>query len=456
MAGGVLTRGCRPRTAWFWHRNTAKGFNPLRARSSVRFCAFGAVASLLWLCTGIQSVHAQGVTGWNGTIRDSAGVTLVENLGEPLWTDDDRWSLGEVWKIGIADGDPAYMFGEISTLAFLSDGTVVVADRLGHHLKFFSPDGVHIRTVGTAGSGPGEFGSDILVYAAAGDTLLVADVKNMQVHSLAPDGTWLDSWRSFPDGGWIIQKWGSSPTGRLVTLMQPFGMPGAPPASDSLDLVLVRDVRGQVLDTLGRVPSRQTRAAPGKPRVSRYWTGRTDFCSSADGGLVAGRTDDYRLRWYTADGDLDRIVSLRHQAVPISDRDQSLLIQKREAALIEAGQSPSQVAQSASAVEFERFYPAWRSIKCSPDGTLWVQRPRPVEKLSEAQLDAYVTIGLPPASSQWDVFDEAGRYLGFIDIPPGVVNFGLTEDRLYGVWEDDLDVQHLTAWKIERGPSPRE
>jgi hypothetical protein len=85
-----------------------------------------------------------------------------------------------------------------------------------------------------------------------------------------------------------------------------------------------------------------------------------------------------------------------------------------------------------------------------------VQRPRPVEKLSEAQLDAYVTIGLPPASSQWDVFDEAGRYLGFIDIPPGVVNFGLTEDRLYGVWEDDLDVQHLTAWKIERGPSPRE
>jgi hypothetical protein len=414
------------------------------------------LAALLQICLCSAPVHAQEEARWDGTVRDSAGVAIVENFGGALWTDETRWSLTEVWKIGTADGDPEYMFGDISTLALLSDGTVVVADRMGPNLKFFTPAGVHLRTVGRAGSGPEDFSSDIRVYRAYGDTLLVVDVKNMQVHRLAPDGTWLDSWRSFPQDGWIIHRWTSAPSGRIATLMRPFQMPDSPPAVDSLDTVLIRDVRGEVLDTLARVPTRPRNRGVGGAPESRYWAGNPDFGLTWSGGLVTGRSDSYRLKWYDENGDLERIVSLRRERQPITERDRSLVMEKKEQALSKARLPPAQIAQYKSAsVHFEDYYPAWRSFICGVDGTVWVQRLTAVSALGEQEFERFEKIAFPPTSSEWDVFDREGRYLGVMDMPTGAMSFSFVGDRIYGVWKDELGIQYIAAWRID-GLQPRE
>ena len=71
--------------------------------------------------------------------------------------------------------------------------------------------------------------------------------------------------------------------------------------------------------------------------------------------------------------------------------------------------------------------------------------------LSEQELED-MGFGFPPATSEWDVFDREGRYLGVMDMPTGEIAFKFAGDRIYGVWEDDLDVQHILAWRIDGLP----
>jgi len=400
----------------------------------------------------VGCAEVESAAKWDGTVRDSAGVLIVENFGGPLWTDETRWSLTEVLKIGIVDGDPDYMFGNITSFRVLSDGTVVVADGLGQHLKFFTSDGVHLKTVGKAGSGPKEFGRGIWVARATGDTLLVMDGRNMQAHWLAPDGTWLGSWRTAPEGGWFMWSWDDAPTGRIVTLMSPLRTPDTP-VVDTLDVVLIRDVRGAVLDTLARVPTSQTFRFSGDTPEWHFWAAYPDFDLTWRGGLVTGSSDSYRLKWYDENGDLERIVSLPRERQPITDRDRSLLMEKIERLLRERDMPPGEIAQWKSAVHFEDSYPAWRRFICGVNGTLWLQRPRPVSALSEQELED-MGFWRPPATSEWDVFDREGRYLGVMDMPTGEMAFMFAGDRIYGVWEDEMDVQYIVAWRIDGLPPP--
>ena len=128
------------------------------------------------------TVEVETATEWDGDLRDSAGIVIVENHGEPIWREEERWTLREILRIGAVTGEPAYQFGDISGLGVLSDGRLVVADALAQNLKFFAPDGAHITTVGEPGSGPGEYGNWLHVMVGPGDTVVVWDWTNMRAN----------------------------------------------------------------------------------------------------------------------------------------------------------------------------------------------------------------------------------------------------------------------------------
>jgi hypothetical protein len=396
--------------------------------------------------------EVESAAEWHGSVRDSSGVDIVVNLGAPLWREEDRWTLTEVLRIGSVSGDPQTQFGDITGIAVQSDGTIVVSDRMGQHLKFFAPDGSHLRTVGTSGSGPREFGSYIIVARATGDTLFVMDWSNMQAHWLAPDGTWLGSWKTTPADGWRLGGWDSSASGRIVTTMTPLRLPDSPVA-DTMDVVLVRDVHGTVLDTLALVPTSGVFRFAGEDPEWHLWAGYPDYDLTWHGGIVTGRSDLYRLHWYDDEGALERIVSLHRERSPITDQDRTRFMDRLERVLTEAGRPAAQIALFKSAVSFEDLYPAWRRFICGVGGTLWVQRQRPVSALSDEELEEFLDLGRPPATPYWDVFDPEGRYLGVMDMPTSDRAFYFAGDRVYGVWEDELDVQYIVAWRIEGLPA---
>jgi hypothetical protein len=74
-----------------------------------------------------------------------------------------------------------------------------------------------------------------------------------------------------------------------------------------------------------------------------------------------------------------------------------------------------------------------------------VQRIQTAEDAAAAggQFDAQ-DVGAP----LWDVFDAQGRYLGVLELPPRFTPSELRGDRVWGIWRDDLDVQHVLRLRV--------
>ena len=422
--------------------------------------ACGAVSVLAFLaCRG----DSGSATAWDGAVRDSAGIEIVENFGTPLWPEGPDWEFIEVFRIGAADGPPEYQFGRITGLQVLSDGRIVITDMMGHHMRFFSPDGVHERTVGREGQGPGEFGDGRLtLFLGPGDTLVVYDPANSRANAIAPDGTWLESFSTLPRDGYRLSYWANNPrTGRITTLHNPLRQSDGT-LTDTLDIVLERDVHGAILDTLARLPSYLT-FFRGGPDTFRFYYGPVWWHRPWGDGLLLSRTDQYRFLWHGPDGALSRIVSLAREPLAITEEDRSVIMGRWDATLRENGVRAERAAEILSGIRFGNNYPPFGGFSHGPAGTFIVQRVWPVRDLdAEEQKEIRPSLLVPPGSSEWDVFDREGRYLGTVAIPetewigtPSFLFLRFFRDRatgtwfMYTIWSDELDVDYVVRWRID-------
>jgi len=423
-------------------------------------CLALAALALVFACTGGDGA----VAGWDGAERDSAGIVVVENYGTPLWGDADLWTFEEVVRIGTADGDPDYQFGSISALAVLSDRRVVVADQLGHHLRFFSADGNYEMTVGKAGEGPGEFGSGFLgLMVARGDTLVVVDGRNAQAHAIAPDGSYQGSFSILPQDGFRFINFDGDSRNRIVTVHTPLSLPTDAPG-DTMDVMRERDIRGAVLDTVGWVPSSRAASVQGDTRLRHFYRGVPDG-TLCNGGNWSGRSDEFVLAWHAPDDRPDRRMTVRRERLTLDGRDEAALLARLDEDLQERQVPPARAADIKSRIRFEDRYPAFRRMVCGPAETLLVQRVRPLRDIGVAEWSTTLgstTSSRPPGSPQWDVFDPDGRLLGSITAvwdgvyraPRFVQDAGTGTWYVYDVMRDELDVEYVVGWRVDgRMPS---
>ena len=70
-------------------------------------------------------------------------------------------------------------------------GEVFVADTSNHHVAVFSQDGEHIRTIGSQGTGPGQFNIPTGVAISPDGELYVSDRSNGRVQVLTPQGVYI-------------------------------------------------------------------------------------------------------------------------------------------------------------------------------------------------------------------------------------------------------------------------
>jgi hypothetical protein len=329
------------------------------------------VPVILILATACAT-ETESASHWDGALRDSAGIEIVDNFGEALWRPGEEWRLVEDLTIGMREGPPEYQFGRISSFAELSDGRIAVTDRMASKLRFYSPTGEHLLSIGKQGQGPKEFGQGLLgVLRGAGDTLLVTDYRNQQVHRIAPDGSWQASFSTRPDGEWFNSGWDTAPSGMIVSRFSPVQRPDQPPA-DTLDFVAVRNLDGTLGDTMGVVPTAQSfRFSDGEPE-RRFYAGRPDIDLRWDGqGLITGRSDTYELVWLDAGGEPERIVRLHREPDPFTPEEQATLMDRFNEMIDGAGAPPERKEQIRRSIKFEDNYPYYRRFMNGPRGTLW-------------------------------------------------------------------------------------
>ena len=81
-------------------------------------------------------------------------------------------------------------------------------------------------------------------------------------------------------------------------------------------------------------------------------------------------------------------------------------------------------------------FPAFSRILSDAAGNLWVRE--------------YDFPGEERSAPLWTVFDPDGRVLGFIETPEGLRIGQFGEDYILGHDRDELDVEYVQLWPLER------
>lgn len=390
-------------------------------------------------------------------MSDSAGVTLVSNTNVGIWAPGNEWTFGEEVRIGVDEGQPEYQFGRVHRIAVDSRDRIFVLDDIEQHIQVYSPEGVYEQTVGGRGQGPGELQAAMFLLMGAGDTLLVPDGRNLRFNRYAPDGSAIGSFRMPLELGRPI-VFEATPSGVIAGQIRPSAVPGERAPETPMDVLVLLATDGTVTDTLLTFPSGEM-IGPGGVHV---FAPEPTWDLTDDLQLAFGVTDDYRISLYTG-GRIERVISKLFERTPVSDQDEAAIMREMERRWAsEASVSEELKARLRSRWSFADLYPAYQRLAFGPVGTIWVQQVKPVNELSEEELENWQNARVP----EWDVFDSEGRYLGAVVIPETdnvhyITALRFFRDRTAGtwhmlsIWKDELDVEYIVRWRVD-GRMPEE
>ena len=414
-------------------------------------------------------------------VTDSAGVRVVVNRG-PLWGPGEGWNVTPepLLTLGAVDTPWAQQFHEIGGVTRLRDGTVVVLNRGSGELRAFDPSGRHLWSAGGRGEGPGEMRARqdhrAHLRRLAGDTLQVAN--GLDRIRFGPGGELIAHDRvdfarlqelgryyvgSCPFGGGAFfgreivvchgnrispeagHRWGTS----QVTVMR------IPWTLDRVDTIGTF-FRADLWEAGISLPS-----LPSFREQMRSPLGPEGMLRAGGGGrprLLYARNDSYRIEVRNLlDGTLSMVVERR---TPRRARTEAEVF-----VAVRWGMFPEPFRSEMSLTD-DRWSVA-DSLSIAEDfflddaGFLWVRR-------SPAGDDRGIRwdVPAPPhgeGSSGWvvwrpsglhDVFRPDGAYLGTVKLPHDLQVMEIGRDHVLGVARDELGVEYVRMFGLDRGGSP--
>lgn len=373
---------------------------------------------------------------------DSAGVEIV--LHRAPWDAIPTFATVDPvpeLRLGSLAGAAAEQFASVSDVRPLPGGGVAVLDRQAAELRLFSADGSWRATLGAKGEGPGEFQSPVRLEVLSGDTLAVFDPQPRRITRFAPDGTLgrittLAEMRArvsdgafLPDGRFVGQS-------RLVSEGATPPSPGASLVRDTTVLTLF-DVEGTPVNTLDVLPGLETvvHLEIATNRVS-IWRRPTMF-ARANHLAVAGRSawtsesDRFELRLRDIEsGALRRVVRAPQLQVPVTETiARDLFARAVEDA--ENAEMRKQTEDWQALSPRPELAPAFDAFVADEQGRLWVR-----------------SWSADGSGGRWWVFREDGFLLGSVDVPTGLTITHVTCDAVWGVQQDELEVDHVVRYRL--------
>jgi len=386
---------------------------------------------LVALVVGCDSGENAGT--WLGTVDTlPGGVVQVTNPATGIWDAEAGWQVTEVMRVGSADGDGPDLFGRVGDFEVDASGRIYVFDSQAQELRIFGVDGLHVRTVGRKGGGPGEFSQVIGMDWSPGGDLWLLDPNNNRISVIDTNGTYVTSHPAL--GGFIVMPWsgGFDNQGRFYT----YGIDPDPEDENSFPMVFVRYNEAlQPTDTTD-VPRYQGNA--------EYFEAR-----SGDGFMRAGVPHSPGLRWRLArNSDFWFILTGEYEIVRRTFEGDTLSVFSKaftplpvtSADLEEAREDLEWFTRQGGQIDLSKvpdIKPAIQNFFLDDRGNIWVEP----------------TMAGEDQGRVFDVFDRAGRYLGQVRFPfvlqtnPTPV---FVDDFVYGITTDDLEVPYVVKARLGR------
>lgn len=385
-------------------------------------------------------------------IRDSAGIEIVENHA-PVWGPGDFWTVAPEPEFSLGGYDTApgpardssHLIWNISAAAPLSDGKIVMlAPMADRKVLVFEPSGAFSASFGRKGRGPGELSYPLHLRVLPGDTIVVWDYMSGPIYHYDPSGSLLKESRI--DVRALSEATRSAEVYPGESMHQPL-----PDGSFLLDRRLVNWKRPTRAGEIYRRPTEWVRIDSDYAMHSFGWWEAEEELSLRDpfdpnwvpfatnSSAVAGgdplsvyvtNGDRYEVHQFSPTGVLRRIIRRTVDPAPISDEQLGDWVERMES--LNPDKNWTAWERVFGTVE-RRNHASITSMFVDSEGYLWI--PDPASWIRE--------------TSEWNVFDQAGRWLGNVDL--GYYPYWIAEDLILGGRSDrDLGVLTIAGLRLDR------
>ncbi len=391
---------------------------------------------------------------------DSAGVPIATAV-EPLWGPGEGWTVEPepLLEIGTVTGASEYLFTDVVAAVRLSNGDIVVAERAGSELRSYDAAGNFQWRAGRSGEGPGEFRSLDFLGTTTGDSLVTYDGALLRAQLFDPKGRLARSYRVAISEG--------EAAGRATMADKAVGV------ADGLLVVRFNESGGEIPTGVVRWPLERLAAldlADGAVRSLIVLPGHEQVVEAREGeGISQGYYVFYKGPEYGAGSGRIALIDTEAWSVRlISPHDgattavlgRDVAPRSATAALFDlhldgilelAFAEPDQAA----AEDVERVRRMWRGFPRAP--RLPVLRSVHVDGAGHLWLQPYYVAGAEP--SPLEILAPDGTWLGSVSLPPGLRRafiqyqapyMEIGDDYVLGVWTDELDVQYVRMYRINK------
>lgn len=436
------------------------GFNPRRVPTLL-----AALALLAAPGCGASTPSGPEDGEWRAERTVEGDVTTVRTLGGSAWGGVAR--LVEEASIGVAAGEDPYMFGRVADVA-AGDGAIYVADVDVPAVRAYDMDGDHLRDIGAAGQGPGEYERPGALAVGPDGTVHVHDDRSDRITLYTPEGELIETWPGRQDGfrvfgapmvathDGVVYTQGriraEEPDGAGARVFSSgeirWGMFPRGPEGGSGDPVEVprfdhEEPSLRVEISTGNTHMVMGQSIPFAPGVS--------WALSPSGAIVAGLADEYRFEVRRPDGSRT-VVEKAWEPFPVSPEEADWHTRRLTALLRE--RAPDWTWDG-PAVPDRR--PAFDGLYADQSDRVWVRRTGPA--IHHPGCDPDPVAAMQAREPCWEsetlveVFDLEGTYLGRVEWPEGVAldsSAWIRGDTVLAVAEDGAGTVRVKRYRLVR------
>ena len=383
---------------------------------------------------------------------DSAGI-LITTAVAPQWAPGDGWTVDPepLVEIGTVTGAPEYQFSEVVAAVRLSNGDIVVADRGASELRSYDSAGIFQWRTGRFGEGPGEFESLDFLGTTAGDSLVTYDERLLRAQLFDSDGVLGRTIRvilprddAAPGGSAPDKVVGIAMNNLIVRFLE---------LAEGTDQGIVRWLNERVVAfDLADGRASVLTVVPGEEveRLSDMSTTLLTFGNMPEYGAAADRVAVIDTKAFS--------VHVLSPTPGIGERivRRDLAPQEATDAVFEAHLAGILgMVSGVPAEEVSRIRQMWRDRRRV--AVLPVLRSIHVDAAGNLWLTPYYVAGADPPP--FEVHAPDGTWLGSVSVPSGLQRafiqyqapyMEIGEDYILGVWTDDLDVQYVRHYRINK------
>jgi hypothetical protein len=395
-----------------------------------------AVAALVMAagCVGERPAGSVRVTE-----RDSAGIRIVENAIDTAAL-RTGWAVSATPRlvIGGVDAEESQQLYNVSGGVRLEDGRIVVANSGSADIRVFGRDGALVRVIGREGDGPGEYRNPNLAGRGPGDSLVVYDAGLRRVTVLTPDPGAIRSFDVGEEGGGFPMALGTLGDGSIATgggmaFTSEEGLPSGFVRPTSRHVIVALD--GSVVADFGDLPAvkmwAETQGESFRARAIAF--GKFTAAEPASDRIWIGTGESWEVRAYWRDTTLERIVRIDRELAAVTDALKEAWIEERLEDIEDINEARAQRAQLTAVPVPDRIAP-YQVFLADRLDNLWIG-----ETL------------LPGEDARtWTIIDADGRAAGRLTMPLKTFPLDIGPDWILGVTRDELDVESLTVWGLER------